>query len=216
MNAVLTHRMDRSDTDGKLWPRIVMPVVLFFACSDGIAQTGDLPAASFATTSSTASLSERTGGPQMEITATSLPRFENIDGATRASRLDLTLLPPGRSSLGLAFGVTSMEGPGFAPTGVSATTPNSVNLGLHWRYTLDSNNRVDITAWRRIQQPDALSLIQTREPSYGARVEMRIQPVLRNGLVADKGFLGVQLESGARVTLRRSHGKPMIYYRTKF
>jgi hypothetical protein len=34
--------------------------------------------------------------------------------------------------------------------------------------------------------------------------------------VADRGFIGFQLESGARVTLRRSGGKPMIYYRTRF
>jgi hypothetical protein len=45
---------------------------------------------------------------------------------------------------------------------------------------------------------------------------MQIRPVQKSGFVADHGFVGLQLESGARVTLRRSGGKPMIYYRTKF
>ena len=36
------------------------------------------------------------------------------------------------------------------------------------------------------------------------------------GLVAERGFLGLQLESGARITVRRSGGKPMLYYRSKF
>jgi hypothetical protein len=91
-----------------------------------------------------------------------------------------------------------------------------VNLGLHWRYTLDSNYRVDVTAWRRLVPADALTLVQTHQPSYGARVEMQIRPVQKSGFVAGRGFVGLQLESGARVTLRRSGGKPMIYYRTKF
>ena len=44
----------------------------------------------------------------------------------------------------------------------------------------------------------------------------RSGPCRSSGLVADRGFVGLQLESGARITVRRSGGKPMIYYRTKF
>ena len=86
-----------------------------------------------------------------------------------------------------------------------------------WRYTPDGNYRIDVTAWRRVIPPDASSLIHMREPSYGARVEMRIgRAPVETGFVADRGFIGFQLESGARMTVRRSGGKPMIYYRTKF
>lgn len=155
--------------------------------------------------------------PQLEVTASSLPRFDSADGATRDSRLDMTWLPPRRSALGLSLGMGSAEPaalPGFAPRNGSAT---AVDLGLHWRYTLDGDYRVDVTAWRRMVPPDALTLVQTREPSYGARVEMRIgRSAPRNGLVAERGFVGLQLESGARVTLKRSGGKPMVYYRSKF
>ena len=155
--------------------------------------------------------------PQLEVSASSLPRFDNTDGSSRTSRIDMTWLPPRRSALGLSLGMGSVDDmppAAFAPRN-GATT--SVDLGLHWRHTLDGNNRIDVTAWRRVMPPDALTLVQTREPSYGARVEMSIsRSAPRNGLVAERGFVGLQLESGARVTLKRSGGKPMVYYRSRF
>jgi len=36
------------------------------------------------------------------------------------------------------------------------------------------------------------------------------------GFVANRGFVGFQLESGARVTIRRKSGGPMLYYRNAF
>ena len=35
-----------------------------------------------------------------------LPRFDNVDGSTRASRIDLTWLPPRQPGLGLVMGMT--------------------------------------------------------------------------------------------------------------
>lgn len=153
---------------------------------------------------------------RLELSTTSLPRFDNIDGSSHASRIDMTWLPPRRSALGLSLGMTSSHGPAFFRAGPQPATPPSVDLGLHWRYTQDASYRIDVTAWRRVVPADALTLVQTHEPSYGARVEMQIRPVPKTGFIADRGFIGFQLESGARVTLRRSGGKPMIYYRTKF
>jgi hypothetical protein len=99
---------------------------------------------------------------------------------------------------------------------LAGSASSSLDLGLHWRYTLGSEDRVDVTAWRRMTPIDAASLVQSREPSYGARVELRLNPVTRTGLVAERGFLGFQMEGGGRITIRRSGGKPMVYYRTKF
>jgi hypothetical protein len=81
---------------------------------------------------------------------------------------------------------------------------------------MDSNYRVDVVAWRRVTQPDALTLVQARQSNYGARVEMRLSPSAKRGLVADRGFVGLQLESGARVTLRKTFAAPMVYYRNNF
>ncbi|MES3002692.1 MAG: hypothetical protein V4787_18525 [Pseudomonadota bacterium] len=160
------------------------------------------------------------GGPQLEISTTSTPRFDNEANGNRTSRIDMTTWSaPRRSALGFSVGVSSPDGVGtsFASGNRVGLAP-SLDLGLKWRYTIDGNYRFDVTAYRRVMPPDALTLIQTRDAGqYGARVEMALGSSMpRSGFVADRGFLGVQLESGARVTLRRSGGKPMMYYRAKF
>jgi hypothetical protein len=157
--------------------------------------------------------------PQVEVSTATLPRFDRIDGAARASRLDVTLLPQTRSAVGLAVGITSVSGlnPALGPgiVGVPA-----VDLGVHWRYTFDSNYRFDVTAYRRVPNSDAISLIESHDPGYGARVELGLGSIQAKGrskgFVADRGFLGFQLESGARLTIKRSGGKPMLYYRNSF
>lgn len=155
--------------------------------------------------------------PQLEVSTTTLPHFDNVDGATRTSRIGITLLPQHRSSIGLAFGMSNLGGtqPALAP---GAPALPSFDYGVHWRVMLDSNYRFDVTAYRRAPNADAISLIESRDPSYGARVELGLGSMQgrSRGFVADRGFLGFQLESGARVTVKRSRGTPMVYYRNTF
>lgn len=151
---------------------------------------------------------------RVEMATTSLPVFENLDGASHSSRLDMIWLPPRRPNLGLALGLTSKEGAGLRLPG-SGVSP-AVDLGLHWRYTLDTQYRIDVTAWRRMTPPDAAMLAHERQAAYGARFEMQVKSLPSRRLVADRGFLGLQLESGARITVKRRHGGPMFYYRAKF
>src|SRR5205823_450163 len=84
------------------------------------------------------------GGPQLRVSTSTLPRFDAFDTATHASRVDFTLLPQRRSGIGLEFGVTSLSGanPAFGP---SAAGLPSMDFGVHWRVTLDSNYRFDVT-----------------------------------------------------------------------
>ena len=156
-------------------------------------------------------------GSVLEISASSLPRFDNFDGSNRTQqRIDMALLSPGRSQFGVTMGLSGLSPSrsGFN-AGVGDVLP-AVNLGLQWRYVLDNNRRVDITAWREVGRPnDALAMIQLQDPGYGARVEMQLAGS-RSPLVAERGFVGVRLDGGARITLRRSGGKPMIYYRNQF
>jgi hypothetical protein len=152
---------------------------------------------------------------QLEVSATTLPRFDGADTTGRSTNVDLSWLSPGRSSVGVSVGLNNTEGSTswtLPPRFAGAT---NIDFGLRWRYTGDGNSRVDVTAWRRLPQPDALSLVQEREASYGARVEMRLSSAKR-GFVADRAFLGFQLEGGARVGLRRSGHAPMVYYRNGF
>jgi hypothetical protein len=157
-------------------------------------------------------------GSVIAISASNLPRFDNFDGTSRTQqRLDMALLSPGRASFGVTMGLS-----GPAPSARAGFTPgageglNGVNLGLQWRYVFDNNRRIDITAWRDLGRPnDALALVQSRDAGYGARVEMQLAGS-RSPLVAERGFVGVQLDGGARITLRRSGGRPMLYYRNNF
>jgi hypothetical protein len=161
-----------------------------------------------------AATSSGNAASRFELSSSTVPLFENFDGATRSSRVDFIWMPPRTDSLGFAMGLTSFGGPGLKPS--AAGVPPAVDLGIHWRPALDSHYRFDVTAWRRLAPADAISLVQTSEPSYGARLEMQIRSAPSAGLVAARGFLGFQLESGARITLRRSGGRPMVYYRTAF
>jgi hypothetical protein len=211
MNAVIARGLVRSNTIAGLGR--CMPVALLLGLADSGAWALDVEPSMAAATGTTAD--ERVL-PQLKLSASSLPRFDNIDGSTRSSRIDMTWMPPRRSALGLSLGMTTMEGPSFSAAGPYVGAAPIVDLGLRWRYTLDSNYRFDVAAWRRLMPPDTLTLVQMRQPSYGARFEMQIGSTPTTGFVADRGFIGLQLESGARVTLRRSEGKPMVYYRTKF
>jgi len=212
MNAVVALGLGRSDAIAGLARCVPAALVLGLAGSGAWALDID-PSLAAAVTGTKPD--ERTR-LQLELSTSSLPRFDNTDGSTRSSRIDMTWMPPRRSALGLLLGMTTMEGPSFSAAGPYFGAAPIVDLGLRWRYTLDSNYRFDVAAWRRLMPPDTLTLVQMRQPSYGARFEMQIGSTPTSGFVADRGFVGLQLESGARVTLRRSEGKPMIYYRAKF
>jgi hypothetical protein len=157
-------------------------------------------------------------GSVIEISASNRPLFDSADGSNRTQqRIDMALLSPGRSAFGVTMGLSTRVPP---PTpGFAAAThdgPTGVNLGVQWRYVMNNSRRVDITAWRDVSRPrDALAMVESRDAAYGARVEMQLAGATHN-FVADHGFVGMQLGSGARITLHRSGGKPMVYYRNQF
>jgi hypothetical protein len=211
MDPVAARGLGRSNAVARLGARIALLILLCMASFSAAALEDPLPMV--AAPPASGSPEPRAAG-QMEIAATSLPRFDDFDGMARSSRLDMVWLPPRRSALGLALGITTMAGPGLSP--MERAPGPGLDLGFHWRYTLDRQYRIDVTAWRRMTPSDALDLVQARNPSYGARVEMRLGSMPKSGFVADRGFLGLQLESGARITVRRKAGRPMFYYRTRF
>jgi hypothetical protein len=94
--------------------------------------------------------------------------------------------------------------------------PAGEDLGLQWRQPVGSDRTIDILAWRRVapRERDALSMIQDREPTFGARVEMRI--TARRSFATELKAIGLQLDNGARIMLRRKDGNPTLYYRQQF
>lgn len=155
---------------------------------------------------------------RLEVSASTLPRLDGLDAGFAGPRVDLTLLPPRRSAMGLAVGMSGVFAPpAVTGAGLTLAPQPALDVGVHLRHTLDNNQRIDIAAWRRLpQQPDAYTLVQAHQPTYGARVEFNLNQSRKSGLVADRGFLGLQLEGGGRFTVRRKDGRPMVYYRTKF
>lgn len=153
---------------------------------------------------------------QFEVSTSSLPRFDNVDANTQTARIDMRLMPSRQNGVGLALGMNNAIG--AQPGQIATLAPSrSVDLGLHWRHTFDSNYRFDITAYRRLPNADAMSLIESRDATYGARMEMGFgSNKARKGFVADRGFVGLQLEGDARVGVKRKNGGPMFYYRNTF
>ena len=156
-------------------------------------------------------------GSTIEISASNLPRFDNFDGGNRTQqRLDVALLSPGRAAFGVTMGLTGLAPSRYGFNGGSTEGTAGVSLGLQYRYIFDNNRRVDITAWHEMNRPkDALAMVESREAGYGARVEMQLSGA-RSPLVAERGFVGMQLDGGARITVKRSMGRPMLYYRNQF
>lgn len=124
-------------------------------------------------------------------------------------------------ALGPGAVVAAAEPASASRLSLSLTEPppgvNGQDLGLKLRQPLTAQHSVDITAWRRVEPPSAMALIRQREPAtYGARIELRIAPARRNGLVADYKFLGLQLDNGGKVTIRRKNGGSALVYRQQF
>ncbi len=211
MNGFGANGMGRSSVGARRCVLAAVPLLLSLTMSGAMAWE-EIPAAA----PSTAVSGFMDQAPtRLELSAYSLPRFDTAD---RSNRVDLTWLGAPAPGLGLAMGMSlgmaHPTSPGYAVG--SAYLRPSVDLGFHWRYTLDRQYRIDFTAWHRVAPADAIDLVQSREPSYGARVELGIGSLPTNRFVADRGFLGLQLDGGDRITVRRSGGKPMFYYRTTF
>ncbi len=153
-------------------------------------------------------------GFRMEVNSSTLPRLDAQDSGFQAPRVDLSLSPHNRG-LGVVLGMSNFGLRSAVQPNSFASQP-SMDLGLRWRQMVYSK-QVDVTAWRRMTtDDDAYSLIQQRQPMYGARVEMNLGDGNKSRLNAIGGFLGFQLESGAKISVKRKDGRPMVYYRTAF
>jgi hypothetical protein len=153
---------------------------------------------------------------RLQLQTSALPRFDAQDSGFQAPRVDLSITGLNRGGTGLSP-VLGMASPGAGMQALGLQPRTSIDLGLRWTQRLQSQRQIDITAWRRLNAPDdAYSLVQMNNPVYGARVEMNLAGGRRSGLALDMGFIGFQMESGARITVKRKDGRPMIYYRTVF
>ena len=151
---------------------------------------------------------------RMEVQASTLPRLEAQDSGFQAPRVDVALFPANAGGMGAVFGMSGFSMKQPMPVTLTPNRP-SVDLGVRFTHKLQSMNQIDVTAWRRMNTPDdAYTLIQVREPVYGARVEMNLKP--SSVISFDRSAIGLQLEGGGRITIKRKNGGPMVYYKTSF
>jgi hypothetical protein len=151
---------------------------------------------------------------RLDVQASTLPRMEAQDTGFQAPRVDFSLLPASGSGVGAVIGMSGFAPRTTQPLGIQPVRP-TFDLGVRWSQRL-SQKQLDITAWRRMTgDDDALTLIQSKQPVYGARIEMNMSS-RKSGLALEHGFVGVQLEGGAKITIKRKNGGPMVYYRTTF
>ncbi|MEJ5989193.1 hypothetical protein WG902_04285 [Ramlibacter sp. PS3R-8] len=158
---------------------------------------------------------------RLKVQASSLPRLDANDNGFQAPRVDVSLFPPGGpSGIGAVIGMSTPR-VGVHSYGLNPPQP-SVDLGVRWIQRLNSQHQIDVTAWRRMMMDqDAYSLIQRQQqqPLYAARVELNLaESSSKAGLMADlkSRFVGLQLESGGRISVKRKNGGAMVYYRTAF
>lgn len=153
---------------------------------------------------------------RVQLQTTALPRLEAQDSGFQSPRIEVSLFPTaGASGFGALLGMTGFTRQGPQLFGLQMQRP-SFDVGLRWSQRVQSQ-QVDIMAWRRMSaDEDAYSLVQARQPLYGARVEMNLSSGRKSGLAADLGFVGLQMEGGARISIKRKNGGPMVYYRSSF
>jgi hypothetical protein len=151
---------------------------------------------------------------RLEVQASTLPRLDAHASSFKTPRVDLSLFPSTSPNLGAVVGMSGFSPRQAQALGLQPVRP-SVDLGVRYSHRLQSH-QVDITAWRRMRADDELPVAaQMRQPVYGARVEMNLAPS-RAPVTISGGFIGVQLEGGANIAVKRNNGHPMLYYRSSF
>jgi len=126
--------------------------------------------------------SPRAGLVEAVIAGPAGPKVQ-LDSVAYPSKMNNAFTPQTTPSSKPLSG-SGQPGLGLSPNG-GAANPQALDLGLQWRYALHSNYHINVAAWRRVNPPDALTLIQSRQPAYGARVEMQFTGGRRSGFVAD-------------------------------
>ncbi len=197
-------------------PCAVAAVVWCAACGSAWAQA-ELPPLTL--TPEAAVLAPTDKPPRLEVSASNAPRLDAVDGSWGGPRVSMSLLSPGTSSIGPTVGMSNTVPQAGALPGTSgfAAQP-AMDVGVHWRHTLDSQHRIDVVASRRVPSPaDAPAAAQLQQqPVYRASIELNLKPQAQRGFVAERGSVGFQLEGGGRLMLRAKGGRPMVYYRNTF
>lgn len=94
--------------------------------------------------------------------------------------------------------------------------PPRPEVGVRWRSRLDGNQRLDLSAWRRITASGAASPEAQDEAALQTRIELQFTSPRSSASLGELGALGVQLGADSKLSMRVRRGGPMLYYRMQF
>lgn len=118
----------------------------------------------------------------------------------------------GRANVGLGVGTVGFlapdaEGPGLAPGALRAAVP-TLTFGMRYRMSSETAIYADATSARALATDAAPGL-------YNTKVGMEWQPA-KSRFGFENRSLGIQLQSGYRMSLRVRSGGLGVYFRGKF
>lgn len=148
--------------------------------------------------------SSPTGSVRYSIDTTTL---RSPTDNTASSRVEVVRWSAvGDSAWGMALGA-SREG----------NNPLRPGLGVRWRSRIDDHQRLDLSAWRHLDNGGSAPAAPGAEPDeISTRIELQFSSPRSAAALGESGALGVQLSSSSKLSMRLRSGKPMVYYRMQF
>ena len=149
-----------------------------------------------------------TRGQQFELVSEHMNHLFGHGEGTELAGLNYRLwMSHGRTDVGVGFGpLAHVEPTMHGPTRLSGSVP-SVTLGLRFRVSDEHLLFADASRARLGPDPDATYVT--------AKLGYEWKPA-KSALGFEHGALGVQLDSGYRLSLKVRHGKPALYLRAQF
>jgi len=155
--------------------------------------------------------------PSIQALINTVPVLDGPAGVSSLSRIDMVRWArTQRSALGLSVGLETPLGPAVD----SRYTP-ALSVGFRWRTSLgEGDQHLDVASWRRLSATPSVTdpltgTSQSVDPAqYVTRIELQFAKP--KGMAAELGAIGMQLDGGAKLSLRVKHGGPMVYYRRAF
>jgi len=151
-----------------------------------------------------AALSLVASGPLTMATLVSTPEM-----APRLPKIDLALLAP----VAMLHESRPVDPVRMLQQMQGARTDGSLSLGLLWRPQLTAGHTLDISVWRQVTPVPSLIGALSRDPGYGAQVELQ---VASERMAALRDLVGFKFSNGARLSLRRKSGQTTITFRMQF
>ncbi len=90
---------------------------------------------------------------------------------------------------------------------------DSLSLGLRWRPQLIAGHTLGMSVWRQVTPVPSLAGVLSRDPGYGAQVELQLAS---ERMAALRDLVGLKFNNGARLSLRRKSGQTTITFRMQF